>query len=307
MTDPAQLLPELALARPGLDRQGWRRDVPGLLDQALADPATQVVEVRGELLETTADLSALVRRGIGEVAVRPGGEELLIHLGRQPDGPRLVGVVRPADDEPGPGWHGLRAVGLTLGDADVAVATALVAMAHWHRAHGWCARCGRPTTVVRAGWVRRCAAGHESFPATSPAVIVAVTDEDDRILLARNASWAPGRMSVLAGFVEPGESLEGAVAREVDEEVGLRVRGVTYAGNQPWPFPGSLMVGFRARAAAGELTFRDGEIGEARWFTREELRAQVRAGTVLSGGSPLSIAYHLIESWFGESLADLHP
>nr|WP_277628364.1 NAD(+) diphosphatase [Arsenicicoccus dermatophilus] len=301
------MLPELALARPGLDRLGWQRDVPGLLDQALADPETRVVEVRGDLLETSADLSTLVRRGVGEVAAGPAGGELLIHLGRQSDGPRLVGVVRPAAEDPGPGWHGLRAIGLTLEDTDVAVATALVGMAHWHRAHGWCARCGRPTSVVKAGWVRRCAEGHESFPATSPAVIVAVTDEDDRLLLARNASWAPGRRSVLAGFVEPGESLEAAVAREVDEEVGLTVRDVTYAGNQPWPFPASLMVGFRARADAGGFTFRDGEIVEARWFTREELREQVRAGAVLSGGSPLSIAYHLIESWLGEPLAGLRP
>jgi NAD+ diphosphatase len=154
-----------------------------------------------------------------------------------------------------------------------------------------------------AGHARHCPVdGSEHFPRVDPAVIMLVTDDGGRCLLARNRSWPPGRVSILAGFVEPGESLEQAVTREVGEETGLRATGVRYLGSQPWPMPQSLMLGFRAEAR-GEQRIRvdEEEIAEARWFTRDQLRAGVSARDVLLP-PPVSIAHRIIESWYGGPL-----
>ena len=132
---------------------------------------------------------------------------------------------------------------------------------------------------------------------------MSVIDDQDRILLARGAGWGTGRFSVLAGFLEPGESLAAAVAREVHEEVGLEVRDVEYLGDQPWPFPNSLMVGFTARATGSDLRLQESEIAEARWFTREEYREILAAGQV-SASTRLSIARRIIERWLGHDLDD---
>ena len=142
----------------------------------------------------------------------------------------------------------------------------------------------------------------QQFPRSDPAVIMMVTDESgDRALLGRQAAWPAGRFSTLAGFVDPGESLEEAVVREVAEEVGVEVTDVTYFGNQPWPFPQSLMVGFFARATTTEINVDEDEIEDARWFTREEMRAQAEDGTlVLPGG--ISISRSLVEAWYGGPL-----
>jgi len=159
--------------------------------------------------------------------------------------------------------------------------------------------CGATTEPDQAGWIRRCTQdGTEHYPRTDPAVIMAVTDTADRLLLARNPHWPEGRLSVLAGFVEPGESLEAAVAREVFEEVGLVVEQVGYLGNQPWPFPSSLMVGFTARTVDPTLHLDHQEIVEAVWVSREDLREMVLAGSF--GISPtVSIARRMIEHWYG--------
>ena len=148
-------------------------------------------------------------------------------------------------------------------------------MLNWHDAARFCARDGSPTQPVHAGWHRVCEAhGHEEYPRTDPAVICLVHDGADRVLLARQPVWPEGRFSVLAGFVEAGESLEACVLREIHEEVGVRVRDVRYLGSQAWPFPRSLMVGFQAVADAdAPLRPADGEIAEAMWVTRAELRA----------------------------------
>jgi NAD+ diphosphatase len=151
--------------------------------------------------------------------------------------------------------------------------------------------------VVQGGAVRRCPAdGTDHFPRTDPAVIVLVTDGADRCVLGRQASWPPGRYSTLAGFVEPGESAEQAVVREVHEESGLRVRDVTYCASQPWPFPSSLMLGFRARCDADAVpAVGDGELEDVRWFDRDELRDR------FTGGPPqVSIAHALIADWVAE-------
>lgn len=168
---------------------------------------------------------------------------------------------------------GLRALGATLSDTDAGLLTTATAMLGWNESSKFCPRCGAPSTSDGIGWTRDCERGHRDFPRTDPAVIVLVHDGADAIVLARQPVWPRGRMSVLAGFVEPGESLEGTVVREVHEEVGVLVEEVTYLGSQPWPFPRSLMVGFAARAPrAVPLVPRDGEIEAAQWVDRDTVR-----------------------------------
>jgi NADH pyrophosphatase NudC (nudix superfamily) len=198
---------------------------------------------------------------------------------------------------------GLREAAALLNDRDAGLFTHAVALANWHATHTHCPRCGTPTVTVAAGHAQRCPAdGSEHFPRIDPAVIMLVTDPDDRCLLARNRRWPERRVSILAGFVEPGEAAEQAVAREVEEETGIVVTRVRYVGSQPWPMPQSLMLGFRA-AAAGELDLRvdDDEIAEAHWYSREELRSALAAREILLP-PPVSIAHRLIESWYGEEL-----
>jgi NAD+ diphosphatase len=226
---------------------------------------------------------------------------------------------------------GLREIGALLSDTDAGLFTAATALLTWHAAAPFCPRCGQRSAARPAGWSRVCPNDHEDFPRTDPAVIVLVHDGHDSIVLARQPIWPPGRVSVLAGFVEAGESLEAAVVREIAEEVGLRVRDVQYLGSQPWPFPRSLMVGFAARAdRTDELRPRVGEIESARWVDRATVRqliaddqdnwlsgsatqtpspglssderdnaAPVDAGTafaqVLPG--PVSIARRMIDAW----------
>ena len=209
-----------------------------------------------------------------------------------PDAPR---------PEPLPGlrWTALRAVGAELSDVDAGLATTAVALDAWHARHPRCPRCGEPTVSTAAGWTRRCTAdGSEHYPRTDPAVIMAVVDEADRLLLGHAAAWAPHRFSTLAGFVEAGESVEHAVRREVAEETTVQVGDVAYAGSQPWPFPASLMLGFRARALTTDVTVDGVELTEARWFSRDELAAAVATGDLVLP-SPASIAHALIADWYG--------
>lgn len=185
------------------------------------------------------------------------------------------------------------------------LATAL-GILNWHRAAGFAPMDGSATTVGRAGWVRRTAGGAEEYPRTDPAVIMVVHDDADRILLGRQQAWPPPFFSTLAGFVEPGESLEQCVLREVAEEVGVTARSPHYLGSQPWPFPRSLMLGFEAVADPDEpITLHDGELAEARWFTRDQVRAALDGsadwGSEVSAELLLppsvSIARSLIAAW----------
>ena len=177
----------------------------------------------------------------------------------------------------------------------------MVARANWHAVAGYCSRCGSPTEPIMAGHARRCESeGSEHFPRLDPAVIMLVTDPDDRCLLARNVGWPARRFSVLAGFVEPGESAEQAVAREVHEEVGVAVSSVRYAGSQPWPLPHNLMLAFRAEAVGTSTTDGD-EIAEAGWYSRYDLARAIAAGEMLMPPS-LAVSRWLIETWYGEPL-----
>lgn len=174
---------------------------------------------------------------------------------------------------------------------------AAVALVHWHGTRPLCEACATPTVPEPGAARRRCpACGLLAFVRHDPAVIVAITDPDDRLLLGRQATWPQGRFSVIAGFVEPGESLEQAVWREVAEEVGVELDAVSYVSSQPWPVPRSLMLGFAASAPDDRLAVDGVEIVEARYWSREELQAAVaRAELTLPGG--VSIARHLIDSW----------
>ncbi|WP_311209744.1 MULTISPECIES: NAD(+) diphosphatase [unclassified Aeromicrobium] len=224
-----------------------------------------------------------------------------IFLGEQ-DGVRRAAVVVdrvPADLVP----VSVRVLAPLLGADELSVAVHAVGMARWLAATPFCPRCGGVTQVQAAGHLRHCTqCGTNHFPRTDPAVIMLVTDDRDRALLGHQATWPEGRWSTLAGFVEPGESLEDAVRREVHEEAGVVVGEVAYGGSQPWPFPASLMLGFFAKAVTTDIEVDGVELGAAQWVTREELRAQGEAGTLLLPPSGVSISSWLIESWFGEPI-----
>ncbi|SDE24195.1 NAD+ diphosphatase [Blastococcus fimeti] len=205
---------------------------------------------------------------------------------------------RPVDS-----WAHLRDLGTVLGDLDAGLLVQAIGILEWHERNRFSPLSGAPTTIERAGWVQRDpTTGTDIFPRTDPAVIMLVHDGAGNVVLGRQAIWPPGRYSVLAGFVEPGESLEAAVAREVAEEVGLQVTDIRYVGSQPWPFPQSLMLGFVARAEqGGELVLDPTEIEEAHWFSRDQLLA----GNGLSALPPaVSIARNIIDRWLAGEFDD---
>lgn len=195
-------------------------------------------------------------------------------------------------------FRDLRAVAGLVAAWEAGAAALARALWHWHEEARFCGLCGGPTETLLGGHVRRCrSCGHELFPRTDPAVIVLVS-RGERCLLARQRRFPPGMYSVLAGFVEPAESLELAVRREVLEEVGVEVAQLVYVASQPWPFPRSLMVAFRAEAAGWKLRVDRGELEDARWFHRSELRDPAARPVRLPARD--SIARHLIESWLEE-------
>jgi len=196
-------------------------------------------------------------------------------------------------------WRGLRELGADVDDLDAGLLVQAIGLAQWHDRSRHCPTCGAVTELHDAGWVRRCPAdGCEIFPRTDPAMIVLVHDGADRCVLGRQSVWPNNRFSVLAGFVEPGESAEQAVAREVFEEVSLQVDHIRYVTSQPWPLPQSLMLGFTARADGDQLLIVDqDELVEAGWFSRSELLDPDRARPKLP--PPVSIAYQLISGWLG--------
>ena len=309
-------LESLALARGTVDRVTHRRNDTEWLDAAWADPRTRVLVVSAgrALVRLDDEHAELVFVPPPEA---PAGTRFL--LGQDADDVVYFGVSGdlPATpptpptppsppsppSPPAPRAVSLREVGVLLGDRDAGLLTHAVALANWHDTHTHCPLDGTPTVPDPGGHSARCPAdGSEHFPRTDPAVIMLVTDPDDRCLLARNAAWPGRRVSILAGFVDPGESAEQAVIREVAEETGIKVTNVRYLGSQPWPMPRSLMLGFRAEAPAGQAIAVDrDEIAEAYWFGRDELVAAIKAREIALPPS-VSIARHIIEDWFGGPL-----
>ena len=201
-------------------------------------------------------------------------------------------------------WAGFRDVSSLLNTTDTALFTEASAIANWHATHTHCPRCGTATVPEAGGWVRRCPAdGSEHYPRTDPAIIVTVVGPDDRLLLGGGGPLDARNYSTLAGFVEPGESLEQAVVREIGEEVGMRVTACQYLGSQPWPFPASLMLGFTATTADTQATPDGVEVTRARWFSRGELQEAILRGEIVISGR-LSIARAMIEHWYGGVIQD---
>ncbi|HET8795158.1 MAG TPA: NAD(+) diphosphatase [Arthrobacter sp.] len=303
-------LGSLALARIGVDRGCDRRLADGMMDKIWSEPSTKVMLIhRGKTLVRDFSL-ALVETAQTE---QTQWAENLIYLGRttvaadEPAGTDVVLMIlkdEPAGWDDGAEWLGLREVATELSPRDAALFVEAAAVSNWHATHTHCPRCGSPTEVEAGGWVRRCPLDNsEHYPRTDPAIIVTVVDDQDRLLLGNSAQWSGNRFSTLAGFVEPGESLEAAVVREIAEESGVVVHSPKYMGSQPWPFPCSLMLGFTAQAEGTE-TMPDGvEITAVRWFTREELAEAVSSGEIqIASGA--SIARSLIEHWYGGPIVE---
>ncbi|MDQ0820163.1 NAD+ diphosphatase [Arthrobacter sp. V4I6] len=201
-------------------------------------------------------------------------------------------------------WAGFRDVAAGLNPTETALFLEASAIANWHASHTYCPRCGTATQPEAGGWVRRCPAdSSEHYPRTDPAIIVTVVGADGRLLLGGGGPLDARNYSTLAGFVEPGESLEQAVVREIGEEVGVRVTACQYLGSQPWPFPASLMLGFTATTRDATATPDGIEVTRARWFSRSELQDAVLSGEIVIS-SRLSIARALIEHWYGGVIQD---
>lgn len=303
----------LPLSRSRIDRDALSRKIPGFLEDLWAATDTAVIVIwRGEaLLQPGSDSQLAVFSPADIPTFRHR-----IYLGRVTEQVRgvaegtafvaaVLGDVEGEALEPDVSrWMSARTMAHTLDDRDSGLVIEALAMANWHDAHAFSPVTGAPALPSQAGWTRVDKdTGKDIFPRTDAAVIVLITDGADRIVLGSNALWESHRYSLLAGFVEPGESLEAAVVREVWEESGLVVHHPRYLGSQPWPFPASLMVGFHAQldpAHANDLRPDGTEIVDLRWFTRDELLA-TDSGVTLPG--PPSIARSMIDAWLHREIA----
>jgi len=279
-----------ALSRSGIDRRTVARADPAVLDAAWSSDRARVIPITAE---------GLVPLRFGALAHHPPAQVIrpaeALYLGADADAEWFACVT-------GTPMHGrmagLRDIGAELDDRDAGLLVHAVALVNWHAAHTHCPRCGTPTQVGDGGHVRRCPVDASThFPRTDPTVIMLVTDaRSGLVLLGRQPSWPAGRYSCLAGFAEAGESAEQAVAREVAEETGAVVRDIRYVASQPWPFPSSLMLGYRAVADPDvPLVIGADELQDARWFTREQVLDAVGQGLLLP--PKVSIARLLVDDW----------
>lgn len=292
-----------SLSRVGADRADHLRTDVDAAVAGWSDALLLRVDDRNQVL---FDGDRVVLGSAAAFADKPPGDA--VFLGRIADG-RHVWAVRAALEAPdGDAGRVIdpRRTSHGFDDVSAQLVACALALLNWHDSARFSPRDGSPTTSIRGGWARRnLLTGHEDFPRIDPAVICLVHDGGDRAVLARQTMWPPRLFSLLAGFVEAGESFESCVVREIAEEIGLDVRDVRYLGSQPWPFPRSLMIGFHALGDPDqEFAFNDGEIAEAAWFTRAEVRAALEIGDwssdsdsrLLLPGS-ISIAREIIESW----------
>ena len=280
--------PEPFFSGPGIDRADALRIRPEVIADLLVSPdARALVWTNGAPLLDEA----------GKLEWRAANGDEPLFLGLDQGQPRFAALPSVAA---GPDVRAL----LSLLDAtDAPLFAAALSLASWHLRHGFCSVCGSASTVFRGGWARQCpACGGEHYPRVDPVVIMLATFED-RILLGRQPQYPPGRYSALAGFVEPGETIEAAVARELGEEAGIAVTGVRYVASQPWPFPSSLMIGCTAEATGDSLTIDTQELDDARWFTRAEVTAALSGSPVASFLPPprFAIARTLLDHWLGDA------
>lgn len=290
----------MTVHRAAFDRAGHLRDEPGILDALRSSDDSRVIVVREG--RARVEDGALLTVTPSEVGEADWGL-----LGRRSDGTALLvaattQVADSIDSAPAETWLGLRDTGGLLDAENTELLVEAITLASWLRDARFCSVCGSATEVRQGGWSRKCLdSGHEVFPRTDPAVIVAVESEDgERLLLGANANWHGRMYSCFAGFVEAGESLEATVHREIEEEAGVLLNSVRYISSQPWPYPRSLMIGFRATASDERAARPDGEeIVDVRWFTREEIASALAGNGPVGLPGPASIARALIEDWYG--------
>jgi NAD+ diphosphatase len=219
-----------------------------------------------------------------------------LFLGLEQGSPRFSALYEPSQTA-----FGVLPLIANLNGADAPLFAAALSLARWHSNHRFCANCGQSAEIVRGGWSRRCQhCSAEHFPRIDPVAIMLV-EHQDSVLLGRQPHYPPGRYSVLAGFIEVGESIEDTVAREVKEEAGIEIGRVRYIASQPWPFPSSLMIGCRAEALGNELVIDAKELEDARWFTREEVALGIAGdeGATFQPPPRTAIARTLLEEWLG--------
>jgi NAD+ diphosphatase len=286
-------------AGPYLDRAAHLRQDPAWIATALADERSRAIPVwnsRNLIAEGDPPRAAFLELTYIPFERRTSADLILLgRVGGTNYFTYEIESVEPPPLLPGTRFEDLRVVASVLPIDEAGLLGYARAIIYWRRRHRFCGTCGAKTLSAKSGHVLVCtnpSCRHEEFPRIDPAIIVLVSDAE-RALLGRQASWPVGRYSTIAGFVEPGESLEDAVAREVVEETGINVDRIEYHSSQPWPFPASLMLGFTAHAVTTEVHLRDQELEDARWFTRADLESN---GTLLPPRQ--SISFRLIEHWF---------
>ena len=298
------------MAQAVLNRDAEARDDAELFDKLWLEPETRIIVLyKGKtliqdghlrLLTTEQATAGKYRVYLGRTSVELGDQKIGTAVVLSVLSDNAAKAIEPDESK----WHELRRSGAGLHPRDAALFTQALAIHNWHETHQHCPACGQITIMQQGGWSRLCVSeDRQLFPRTDAAVIVSITDDQDRILLGTQGSWEQNRWSILAGFVEAAESLEAAVVREMLEESGLLVTNPVYLASQAWPYPYSLMLGFTAKldpSNSPEDIRPDGiEIAKLRWFTRAELKAE--AASILLP-SKISIARSLIEHWLGEEI-----
>ncbi|MBU6347613.1 MAG: NAD(+) diphosphatase [Actinomycetales bacterium] len=294
------IIPDLPLARFAVDRAAQVRASKSWLADLWQHEQTRVLYILDGKVPVTEDLSLVLTQS--HASPIPDKSEVLL-LGIDDEHAYLAVMSQP-DSELAPLWVSLRETGSMFSARDVGLAITATALATWHATHKFCPRCGLETIISDAGWSRQCPNSCVThFPRTEPAIIVSIEDSQERILLGRRAGWPQEWYSTLAGFVEAGESCEAAVVREVYEEAGVEIdiNSLEYLGSQPWPYPASLMLGYRALALSDHIEADGEEIAHLAWFTRAEFESLCRAGA-LKLPNPAAISWYLIQFWFGQPL-----
>ena len=323
-----QVLPFLPLSQTGVDYEVSRREDPQLISELLSEASTQILLVRGgrvavprglgDAIQSSAvKLRAALLPGtyLREPLAAMGSRALVVFLGSR-ESRSYLSLALPSADTPASDsllaemlrrfdWVDLRDFAPRASALEAGLATSAVTVSTWQQTQRFCPQCGARVEFTNAGWAQKCTNpdhGAILFPRIEPAVITAVVDRDDRLLLQHNIAWKnPKLLSVSAGFVEAGENLEHAVRRETMEEVGIRLGDMTYTGSQPWPFQRSLMVAFKARALSTDIHVDGVEVGSARWLDRDEFTFALANGE-FELPTKAAVARYQIQEWYGQEL-----